>query len=312
MISDYPTLKETFRYATAKSYLQRLEVVKIKDNFSGGAYGIVDTSGEVWRDQRRFALHVLKDLGLGSDGMEQRLLFGYRFDEEHVGEFRELKNMISRQMRDFAHPAAGLVFMYPWLGYLPYFNNMLKTLISYRDAFYSFFDKQIEEHKKNINFDSDESNDYVEAYLKEQKKREAVGDDSFKLISYRDAFYSFFDKQIEEHKKNINFDSDESNDYVEAYLKEQKKREAVGDDSFSHLQLQNVCLDLWFAGMETTSNTLSWGAVYLLNNRDVQIANVMRQIQVKMQKELDREIGSKRAITMADKNNLPYTNAVIN
>ncbi|PIO57760.1 hypothetical protein TELCIR_20820, partial [Teladorsagia circumcincta] len=124
------------------------------------------------------------------------------------------------------------------------------------------------------------------------------------ILSYRDAFYAFFDRQIEAHQKDVDYDSEHTNDYVEAFLKEQKRREADGDfESFKHIQLQNMCLDLWFAGMETTSNTLSWGVVYILNHLDV---------QKRLHEELDREIGSSRAITMADKNRLPYTNAVVN
>lgn len=91
---------------------------------------------------------------------------------------------------------------------------------------------------------------------------------------------------------------------MEAYLKERRRREADGDYvSFNHIQLQNMCLDLWFAGMETTSNTLSWGALYVLNHPDV---------QHKMRQEMDREIGSGRLIMMADKNRLPYINAAVN
>ncbi|KAJ1351434.1 hypothetical protein KIN20_007434, partial [Parelaphostrongylus tenuis] len=125
-----------------------------------------------------------------------------------------------------------------------------------------------------------------------------------RLYLYRNAYYSFFDRQIEAHQKEIDHDADDSKDYVEAFLKEKRRREANGDmESFSHIQLQNMCLDLWFAGMETTSNTLSWGVVYLLNNLHV---------QDKLHAELDHEIGSGRPITMSDRNNLPYTNAVIN
>ncbi|KAK6015191.1 hypothetical protein OSTOST_19387 [Ostertagia ostertagi] len=40
----------------------------------GGEYGVVETDGDMWRDHRRFALHVLRDLGLSKDGMEQRVL----------------------------------------------------------------------------------------------------------------------------------------------------------------------------------------------------------------------------------------------
>ncbi|VDN24310.1 unnamed protein product [Cylicostephanus goldi] len=154
-------------------------------------------------------------------------------------------------MRDGAHPAVSMFFLYPWLAAFPYFSTVAKMMLSYRDAFFSFFDRQIAEHKKVINYDTDETNDYVEAFLKEQRRREAEGD----------------------------------------------------KESFSQVQLTNVCLDMWFAGMETTSNTLSWGVVYLLNHPEV---------QDKMHEELDRVIGSSRAITMADKNNLPYVNAVMN
>ncbi|KAK6754913.1 hypothetical protein RB195_013721 [Necator americanus] len=286
IISDYGTLKETF-VKDGDAFAGKFQVQEFSNVFRGGIYGIVDTVGEMWRDHRRFALHILRDFGLGKDGMEQRillemeamtetlndhlgielnlqdvfdvavgsvinqLLFGYRFDEEHIDEFRQMKTLISRQMRIFAGPGATMLFVNPWLKHFPYFNTLFKTLIDHRDAFYSFFDKQIEAHSKHVDYDSEGAKDYVEAYLKEKRRREEAGD----------------------------------------------------KESFSHVQLQNVCLDLWIAGMETTSNTLSWGIVYVLNHLDV---------QTKIHEELDREIGSARPVTMSDRNSLPYLNAVIN
>ncbi|KAK5986722.1 Unspecific monooxygenase [Trichostrongylus colubriformis] len=201
------------------------------------------------KNNEKIDMQDIIDVAVGS--VINQLLFGYRFDEDHVGEFRELKTMLSRQMKETAHPSAVILFMFPGSKYLPYFNGMWKKILSYRDAFYAFFDRQIEAHRKEIDYECEHSNDYVEAFLKEQKRREADGD----------------------------------------------------LESFKHIQLQNMCLDLWFAGMETTSNTLSWAVVFILNHMDV---------QAKMHEEMDREIGSSRAITMADRNRLPYTNAVVN
>ena len=55
--------------------------------------------------------------------------------------------------------------------------------------------------------------------------------------------------------------------------------------------------------METTSNTLYWGALYILHNPEV---------ARKMQQELDKHIGGDRIVTMDDKAKLHYVNAAIN
>uniref|UniRef100_A0A0K0DIR2 Unspecific monooxygenase n=1 Tax=Angiostrongylus cantonensis TaxID=6313 RepID=A0A0K0DIR2_ANGCA len=208
----------------------------------------------MWRDHRRFAIHVLRDLGLSKDIMEQRilaeveamsntlssmkgkeiemqdvfdigvgsvinqLLFGYRFDGDKLGEFRQLKSMMSCQMREFSHPLAFVLLAYPWLKNLPYFKGIWNKIFLYRDAFYSFFDRQIEAHQKDVDYDTTDSKDYVEAFLKEKKRREGNGDN--------ESFSSFLTEKLRE--------------------------------------------------------------------------------------EMDREIGSGRLVTMSDRNNLPYTNAVIN
>uniref|UniRef100_A0AC34GIX4 Cytochrome P450 n=1 Tax=Panagrolaimus sp. ES5 TaxID=591445 RepID=A0AC34GIX4_9BILA len=59
---------------------------------------------------------------------------------------------------------------------------------------------------------------------------------------------------------------------------------------------------MWLAGQETTSNTLAWMTLYLMTNP---------KIQSKIHKELDQVIGSDRLITLDDKINLNYLNAVI-
>uniref|UniRef100_A0A158P6Z6 Unspecific monooxygenase n=1 Tax=Angiostrongylus cantonensis TaxID=6313 RepID=A0A158P6Z6_ANGCA len=213
-----------------------------------GEYGVVETTGQLWRDHRRFALHVLRSLGLSKNIMERRILAEVEAMSEtlHTMEGEEI------EMQIFDVGVGSVI-------------NQL--LFGYRFEAVVIINKFI------------------------------------RLALCRDAVFSFFDRQIDAHQKHIDYDAEESNDYVEAFLKEKRRRETNGDtESFSNVQLQNMCHDLWSAGMETTSNTLSWGVVYLLNNLDVQ----------KVHEEMDRELGPGRLITMLDRCNLPYTNAVIN
>ena len=72
-------------------------------------------------------------------------------------------------------------------------------------------------------------------------------------MEFRDEFFGFFEKQIEQHKNEVkslivktpkfefDYDVEESTDYVEAYLKEKRRRETVGDfESFWWVQMVRV------------------------------------------------------------------------
>jgi len=61
--------------------------------------------------------------------------------------------------------------------------------------------------------------------------------------------------------------------------------------------------DLFGAGSETTSNTLTWSILYLLTHPEA---------QEKLHKEIDTVIGKNRLPTLADKANMPYTEAIMN
>lgn len=73
---------------------------------------------------------------------------------------------------------------------------------------------------------------------------------------------------------------------------------------FSDLQLKNTAFDIWLAGYETTSSTVSWAVALLIHSP---------QAQEKAQAELDRVIGGLEVlVTLADKPRLPYMNALVN
>lgn len=66
--------------------------------------------------------------------------------------------------------------------------------------------------------------------------------------------------------------------------------------------LLTVMLDLFFAGTESTSNTMNWLFLFLSTNLDK---------QEKLLHEIDTVIGPSRVPALADRDSMPYTEAVI-
>lgn len=109
----------------------------------------------------------------------------------------------------------------------------------------------------------------------------------------------FVSCMIDDHRKDWN--PDEPRDFIDAFLKEMTKYPEK-TTSFNEENLICSTLDLFFAGTETTSTTLRWALLYMA---------LYPEVQEKVQAEIDRVIGQKRAARLADRESMPYTNAVI-
>ena len=71
-VHDSPTIYETF-LKDGEAYTGRY-VAKGFKIIRGGYTGVVPTDGELWKEHRRFTLHVLRDFGLGKNLMQERIL----------------------------------------------------------------------------------------------------------------------------------------------------------------------------------------------------------------------------------------------
>ncbi|XP_049630552.1 cytochrome P450 2J2-like isoform X7 [Suncus etruscus] len=110
----------------------------------------------------------------------------------------------------------------------------------------------------------------------------------------------FVAEMIENHKKDWN--PNETRDFIDAYLKEINKHKGDTATSFDEENLIYTTLDLFFAGTETTSATLRWALLYMALYPD---------IQEKVHAEIDRVIGQMQQPSMALRESMPYTHAVV-
>ncbi|XP_060951676.1 steroid 17-alpha-hydroxylase/17,20 lyase [Limanda limanda] len=109
-------------------------------------------------------------------------------------------------------------------------------------------------------------------------------------------------RKLEEHKASLS-DGD-PRDLLDALLKGKTDRssgsegELITDD---HVLM--TAAEAFGAGVETTSTTLLWILAYLLHHPEV---------QDRVQKELDEQVGNDRAVSVSDRGRLPYLDCVIN
>ncbi|KAH7717551.1 Protein CYP-33C1 [Aphelenchoides avenae] len=200
--------------------------------------GIVLTEGDVWRVNRRFAMQVLRDYGMGRNIIESKILlevqtvidriradvksgvdghnfiehfdlgvgsvigqflFGHRFSEGREADFHFIKHQMDANMAMGALPLSQMCMSWPFLRHLP-----------------KRFEANDEAH-------SDETLPFVGSYFRAKRRHEE------KNSSHDNTWHLF------------------------------------RDDS-----LRSLCIDLWTGGLETTSNSLAFMVLYLMLDQESQ------------------------------------------
>ncbi|KAM9385854.1 cytochrome P450 2J6-like [Pholidichthys leucotaenia] len=277
-VSGWKMVKEAL-VTHADNFVDRPYSPMVTRIYSGNSAGLFFSNGKVWRRQRRFAMAMLRTFGVSKKSMEQKI----------SDESLHLQEAMEEEEGEPFDPV-------PLLNYAV--ANIICQIVFGRRFDYS--DYSLQNMLRNLT---------EMAYL--EGSVWALLYDAFPalmrhlpgphngIFSSAKFLVTSIREEIERHK--VDLDPNNPRDYIDNFLIEEKnnKNSEVG---FKEENLVLCCLDLFLAGSETTSKTLQWGLIYLINNP---------HIQEKVQAEIDKVIGQTRQPTMADKPNLPYTDAVI-
>ncbi|XP_072015409.1 cytochrome P450 2J4-like [Amphiura filiformis] len=261
---------EDFNWRSPDSSRELYELLRAK--------GIIMASGDLWKEHRRFSLTVLRGFGVGK---------------------RSFEDQIASESECLMHEIAagnGKPFN-PTNLFCNAVSNVICSVV---------FGKRFEYH------DPEFTN--LLYLLEDSLSHIAVG--ILLMMMPFLAKIPFFPKgglpsllQIRLNLKDIvnlhrdTYDEENMRDFIDVYLKDlQMKKEQGIETHLSDDELVAVVHDFFLAGTETTSTTLRWAHLYMLEYPDV---------QKRVQEEIDSVVGRDRLPKLSDKPNLPYTEAVI-
>uniref|UniRef100_A0A182YW75 Cytochrome P450 n=1 Tax=Biomphalaria glabrata TaxID=6526 RepID=A0A182YW75_BIOGL len=240
--------------------------------------GLAFASGDVWREHRSVTLNIFRKLGLDENVLATRVTTEVNRFLGHLdksdGQPVNIRELISASTSSIICAILlGRVFQYDD----PRFENIIRdiqTIISKNQqiVMMSYFPLL-----KLLPLD-------VLGYKR--------------LLRTMDGLYGEFKLWIEESRNR-----DPRDNFIAAYLTERTTRVRQGHTTtLDEINLLKVVSDLFIAGSETTSATIVWFILYMLNYPDV---------QRKIFHEIDQHVEKGRAPTLRDKPKLTYVVASI-
>ena len=246
--------------------------------------GIISLGGRKWKEQRAFLQSTLRSLGMGRNIMAERI----RIEADYLlatidksqGAATDISNLV---MVCVTNVISGVTFgkrfnqedetILYWLGFV---KRLFKLLGS--SAEINFF--PVLKYLPGDKFNYRE----LKSILGQMRKT---------ILDW-----------TEKDKRKVNISDQAFDDIVQAFLTEieRKKSQGVVDTTMDDANLLSSVLSLFNAGTETTTNTIVFAVLYMINYPD---------IQAKLYQEIKDVVGMDRSPDVSDKSKLKFLSAFI-
>ncbi|KAM9134316.1 cytochrome P450 2H2-like [Pangshura tecta] len=266
--------------------------------------GIAMGSGEPWKQLRRFTLTTLRDFGMGKKSTEERILEEAHFlverlknthgeDQLYVCWKLELKSQLKSFCFSLWRPFDPTLFL----------NHAVSNVIC-SIVFGDRFDYEDEKFVTLINL-VDEINKlqrspWTALYSCFPTFMDYVPGPHQRIFKHFEELRKFVLERVEMHRESL--EPSCPRDFIDAFLIKVKQEQHNSQSEFTTESLLRRTLGLFFAGTGTTSDTLKHGLKLLMK---------YPEIEEKVHVEIDRVIGRSRSPCMADRSQMPYTDAVV-
>ncbi len=273
VINDIKLLREILNTFASTGKFQSDTFLRM----SQGPFGVMNSDGEIWSEQRTFCMKKLKEFGFGNKRMETLILS----EAEEVCEWITNTNKTSGGKPGNIQPI-----------FIQSIINTLWTMIT----------------GTRITLGDSKITHLLETFTTAFQQTMRTGLAFFPWLKYVSSYYSgyttynnaclniwkYIENEFMEHKKT--FIAGAQRDLIDAYIEES------GTDSLKWKNAIATVVELFLAGSESTGSTLTFLLYYV---------SVNPKIQIKLQEEIDMVIGENREISLDHKSQMPYTEAVI-
>ncbi|KAM6186612.1 cytochrome P450 2C21-like [Rhynchocyon petersi] len=242
--------------------------------------GVVFSSGEKWKQTRRFSLMVLRNMGMGKKTIEDRI------QEEALCLVEALKKTNGSPCDP--------TFL---LGCVPcnvMCSIMFQNRFEYNDEQFKTLLKYFHE---NIDIISTPWIQFCNSFPFIMRYVPGSHNKLLKNIADQNKFIL---EKVKEHQASL--DHNNPRDFIDYFLIKMEQEKHNEQSEFTMDNLVITIWDMFGAGTDTISTTMRYGLLLLLKYPEV---------SAKVQEEIERVVGRNRSPCMKDRSNLPYTDAVV-
>ncbi|XP_005753176.1 cytochrome P450 2K1-like [Pundamilia nyererei] len=243
-------------------------------------HGVLWSNGDSWREMRRFALTKLRDFGMGKRACEDKIIE----ECQHLIEvFKKFKGEAFDTTQSINCAVSNIICSIVYGSRFEYNDPEFTSLVDRTNRFVRLGGspsiQMYEMFPSILKWTADRNEGFKLAAANKMQNR------------------AFF------HRLKETLNPQMCRGFVDAFLvrKENLEESGITNSHFHDDNLLITVMNLFAAGTETTSTTLRWGLLLMAK---------YPKIQDEVQEELRRVIGD-RQVQVADRKNLPFTDAVI-